>query len=126
MAAQGRLVGKMVIGQSGGPTVVINQSLVGAVLAARRQSSITGILGARHGIAGIMKEDFIDLTTQSIEQLELVASTPEALSTSYFTGSACLGISTMTLHSWGRLSPGRTFNKLIRFLQINEIKSAQL
>ena len=76
--AQGKLIGKMVIGQSGGPTVVINQSLVGAVLAARRQPNITGILGARHGIAGIMKEDFVDLTTQSVEQLELVATTPAA------------------------------------------------
>ena len=76
---QGKLIGKMVIGQSGGPTVVINQSLVGAVLAARRQANITGILGARHGIAGIMKEDFIDLTTQSLEQLELVATTPAAV-----------------------------------------------
>lgn len=73
-----KLSGKMVIGQSGGPTVVINQSLVGAVLTARRQANITGILGARHGIAGIMKEDFIDLATQSIEQLELVATTPAA------------------------------------------------
>jgi 6-phosphofructokinase len=73
-----QLVGKMVIGQSGGPTAVINQSLVGAVLAARKQVNITGILGAHHGIAGIMKEDFIDLTTQSIEQLELVAATPAA------------------------------------------------
>src|SRR3989339_2126788 len=78
MATKGKLVGKMVIGQSGGPTVVINQSLVGAVLTARRQSGITGILGARHGIAGIMKEDFIDLTKQSVEQLELVAATPAA------------------------------------------------
>ena len=75
---QGKLIGKMVIGQSGGPTAVINQSLVGAILAARRQPNITGILGARHGIAGIMKEDFIDLTTQSVEQLELVATTPAA------------------------------------------------
>ncbi|HXU92946.1 MAG TPA: 6-phosphofructokinase [Gallionella sp.] len=73
-----KLSGKMVIGQSGGPTVVINQSLVGAVLAARKQPNITGILGARHGIAGILKEDFIDLTTQSVEQLELVATTPAA------------------------------------------------
>ncbi|MFA6971238.1 MAG: 6-phosphofructokinase [Gallionella sp.] len=73
-----QLIGKMVIGQSGGPTAVINQSLVGAVLAARRHASITGILGAHHGIAGIMKEDFIDLTTQSVEQLELVAATPAA------------------------------------------------
>jgi 6-phosphofructokinase 1 len=72
------LKGKMVIGQSGGPTVVINQSLVGAILAARQQDAITGILGAHHGLAGIMNEDFIDLTTQSLEQLELVANTPAA------------------------------------------------
>ncbi|MES0372229.1 MAG: 6-phosphofructokinase [Mariprofundaceae bacterium] len=72
------LKGKMVIGQSGGPTAVINQSLVGAVLAARQQDAITGILGARHGIQGIMDENFIDLTTQSVEQLEDVAATPAA------------------------------------------------
>ncbi len=76
MATQ--LVGKMVIGQSGGPTAVINQSLVGAIMSARKQSNITGILGARHGIAGIMKEDFVDLSTQSQGQLELVANTPAA------------------------------------------------
>jgi len=68
----------MVIGQSGGPTAVINQSLVGAILVAREQKAITGILGARHGIAGIMGEDFIDLTTQSVDQLEQVANTPAA------------------------------------------------
>jgi len=72
------LTGKMVIGQSGGPTSVINQSLVGAVLAARKQANITGILGAKHGIAGIMKEDFIDLTTQSEDELEVLANTPAA------------------------------------------------
>jgi ATP-dependent phosphofructokinase / diphosphate-dependent phosphofructokinase len=72
------LKGKMVIGQSGGPTVVINQSLVGAVLAARKRAEITGILGACHGIAGIMNEDFVDLTTQSKGQLERVANTPAA------------------------------------------------
>ncbi|MDQ6957595.1 MAG: 6-phosphofructokinase [Mariprofundaceae bacterium] len=72
------LKGKMVIGQSGGPTAVINQSLVGAILTARGQDAITGILGARHGLAGIMNEDFVDLTTQSVEQLEQVANTPAA------------------------------------------------
>jgi len=72
------LKGKMVIGQSGGPTAVINQSLVGAVLVARGQEAITGILGARHGIQGIMDENFIDLTTQSDEQLEQVGNTPAA------------------------------------------------
>jgi len=72
------LKGKMVIGQSGGPTTVINQSLVGAVLAARKHADITGILGAKHGIAGIMNEDFIDLTKQSVEELECMANTPAA------------------------------------------------
>ncbi len=72
------LKGKMVIGQSGGPTAVINQSLVGAILAARKQETITGILGAKHGLKGIMEEDFIDLTTQSVAQLEEVATTPAA------------------------------------------------
>jgi len=72
------LKGKMVIGQSGGPTAVINQSLVGAILAAREQGAITGILGAKHGLKGIMEEDFIDLTTQPVTQLEEVANTPAA------------------------------------------------
>jgi len=72
------LTGKMVIGQSGGPTSVINQSLVGAILAAREQRNITGILGAKHGLAGIMNEDFIDLTLQSHEELEVLANTPAA------------------------------------------------
>ncbi len=57
---------------------MINQSLVGAILAARQQDAITGILGARHGIRGIMDENFIDLTMQSAEQLEQVANTPAA------------------------------------------------
>jgi len=72
------LKGNMVIGQSGGPTAVINQSLVGAILAARNHDVVTGILGARHGIQGIMDEDFADLTVQSPDQLEQVASTPAA------------------------------------------------
>ncbi|MDX8411531.1 MAG: 6-phosphofructokinase [Mariprofundaceae bacterium] len=72
------LKGNMVIGQSGGPTAVINQSLVGAILAAREHGAITGILGARHGLQGIMDESFTDLTRQSVEQLELVATTPAA------------------------------------------------
>jgi len=72
------LKGNMVIGQSGGPTAVINQSLVGAIIAARQADAIEKILGARHGIQGIMNEDFIDLTTQDEAQLEAVAATPAA------------------------------------------------
>lgn len=51
----------MVIAQSGGPSMVINQSLVGAVLAARASKRIGKILGARHGIDGILKGQYIDL-----------------------------------------------------------------
>ncbi|MDQ6979025.1 MAG: 6-phosphofructokinase [Mariprofundaceae bacterium] len=72
------LKGNMVIGQSGGPTAVINQSLVGAILAARQADAIEKILGAHHGLQGIMNEDFIDLTTQDEAQLEAVAATPAA------------------------------------------------
>ena len=48
------LKGKAVIGQSGGCTAVINQSLAGVVAAARASKHITGVLGSRHGIEGIL------------------------------------------------------------------------
>jgi 6-phosphofructokinase 1 len=70
--------GNIVVGQSGGPTAVINQSLVGIVLEARKHPSVGKVLGARHGIVGIMKEDFVDLSEQSETTLERVALTPAA------------------------------------------------
>lgn len=66
----------MVIAQSGGPSMVINQSLVGAVLAARRSDKIGKILGARHGIAGILADSYVDLRKPSVEKLEAIAATP--------------------------------------------------
>jgi 6-phosphofructokinase 1 len=66
----------MLIGQSGGPTVVINQSLVGAILQARRMKEIGGIYGALHGMKGILAEDFIDLRKENARTLERVANTP--------------------------------------------------
>ena len=67
--------GNMLIAQSGGPSMVINQSLVGAVLEARKHESIRGIYGARHGIKGILAEDFLDLRKQTGSILEAVAAT---------------------------------------------------
>jgi 6-phosphofructokinase len=72
------LKGNMLIGQSGGPTVVINQSLVGAVLEARWHSAIRGIYGVRHGMKGILEEAFIDLRRETKANLEAVAGTPAA------------------------------------------------
>ena len=53
----------MVIAQSGGPSMVINASLVGAVVAAKEdgKAQIGKIYGARHGIQGILAGDYIDL-----------------------------------------------------------------
>ncbi len=70
--------GNAVIGQSGGPTCVINQSLVGVIEQARKSDVIENLYGARHGVNGIMKEDFIDLFKESQETLEKVAITPSA------------------------------------------------
>jgi 6-phosphofructokinase 1 len=70
--------GKILVAQGGGPTAVINQSLVGVVLEARRHSGITRVYGARHGVRGIVDEDFVDLTQETSHNLELVAATPAA------------------------------------------------
>jgi 6-phosphofructokinase 1 len=68
--------GKILVAQGGGPTAVINQSLVGAVLEARRFGQIGQVYGARHGVRGIVNEDFVDLTQETQANLELVARTP--------------------------------------------------
>ena len=68
----------MVIAQSGGPSMVINQSLVGAVMAARGSESIGRIYGAVHGIDGILFEQFVDLRKIPAKHLEAVAATPSS------------------------------------------------
>ncbi len=68
----------MVIAQSGGPSMVINESLVGAVLEARKSSRIGKILGARHGIVGILSDDYVDLRKPSVAKLEAIAETPSS------------------------------------------------
>jgi 6-phosphofructokinase len=68
--------GNAVIGQSGGPTAVINQSLVGVIETLKGCRSIPKILGARHGVSGMVKNDFIDLKKVSKTQLERIAGTP--------------------------------------------------
>ncbi|MBO4288330.1 MAG: 6-phosphofructokinase [Kiritimatiellae bacterium] len=70
--------GNMLIAQSGGPSMVINQSLVGAVLAAKANKAVGKIYGALHGIQGILDEDFIDLRKETKARLEAVAATPSS------------------------------------------------
>jgi 6-phosphofructokinase 1 len=68
----------LVVGQSGGPTAVINQSLIGVVEEALKSDAIEHIYGARHGVVGILGEDFINLKDQNRQTLEDVAQTPSA------------------------------------------------
>lgn len=70
--------GKILVAQGGGPTAVINQSLVGVVLEARRFRNVTRIYGALHGVRGIINEEFVDLTQETSHNLELVAATPSS------------------------------------------------
>ncbi len=72
------LRGNALIGQSGGPTVVINESLVGIVRAARRSTAIPRVLGAVHAVKGILGEQFVDLTAEDEAVLDAVARTPAA------------------------------------------------
>ena len=68
----------MLIAQSGGPTVVINQSLVGAVLEAKKHKEIKKIFGSLHGLKGILEENLCDLSKETTANLELVAGTPSS------------------------------------------------
>ena len=70
-------IGKAVIGQSGGPTAVINRSLVGFIKEAINQE-YEEVLGARHGLSGMLSGDFVDLSKLSDSQLYGIAKTPAA------------------------------------------------
>ena len=68
----------IVIAQGGGPTAVINQTLCGAILAARRHDPSLRILGARYGVRGLTTGDVVDLTAIPEDQLRRLANTPNS------------------------------------------------
>ena len=75
--------GTAVIAQSGGPTPVINASLLGVIEEAKKNPQISALYGARFGINGIMHEDFVDLFAQSRNTIDSLKYTPSsALGTS--------------------------------------------
>ena len=69
---------KVLVAQGGGPTAVINQSLVGAVLEARKYHTFDLVDGAYHGVRGIVDEEFLDLTQETSHNLEMVGHTPSS------------------------------------------------
>lgn len=70
--------GNVVIGQSGGPTNVINQSMVGVVETLRGQPGIGKILGAVHAVRGILNDEFVELQDIPQDRLDRIAQTPSA------------------------------------------------
>ena len=69
---------KILVAQGGGPTAVINQSLAGVVLEARKFGDVSRVYGAHHGVRGIVNEDLLDLTQETSHNLEMVANTPSS------------------------------------------------
>lgn len=70
--------GALLVGQSGGPTAVINSSLVGVVHEALASPQIGSILGARFGIEGVLADDLVDLRAEAPATLEALRRTPAA------------------------------------------------
>lgn len=78
MAKQAAMQGHVLIGQSGGPTAVINASLVGAIHEAQRIDAVDGIYGALNGIEGALNRRIVDLRRESAETLNQLLNTPSA------------------------------------------------
>ncbi len=70
--------GNALIGQSGGPTAVINQSVAGVIIEAMMQKPVINIYGSLYGIRGVIDQDLIDLGAQSADTIDMVAKTTGA------------------------------------------------
>jgi 6-phosphofructokinase len=72
------LVGNLLVGQSGGPTAVINASLAGVLQEAGKHECIEEIYGGLNGILGILNEELIDINEQKAKTIEGLRHTPAA------------------------------------------------
>jgi 6-phosphofructokinase 1 len=70
------LEGNCLIGQSGGPTAVINASIAGAITEALNHECIEEIYGCLNGVLGILNEDLIDLAEESQQTIRALEYTP--------------------------------------------------
>jgi 6-phosphofructokinase 1 len=72
------LVGNLVVGQSGGPTAVINASIAGVIREAGKHECIEEIYGGLNGIFGILQEDLIDINEEKTKAIDGLKFTPAA------------------------------------------------
>ena len=78
------LKGALIIGQSGGPTSVINASAYGVIRTALDSDCITAVYGAEHGIKGVLADRLFDMSMEDPKELELLyflASSPNQVFT---------------------------------------------
>ncbi len=73
-----KLTGACIIGQSGGPTAVINASAQGVIQTALKSECITRVLGAAHGIKGVLEDKLYDMSQEDPAELELMKFTPSS------------------------------------------------
>ena len=73
-----QLKGACVIGQSGGPTSVINASAYGVIRTALDCPDITAVYGMAHGIKGMLNDQLYDMSLEDAKELELLLNTPSS------------------------------------------------
>ena len=78
MATDTVLKGACIIGQSGGPTAVINASAYGAIRAGLDSDCITKVYGAAHGIKGVLEDKLYVMDEEDPEELRLLLHTPSS------------------------------------------------
>ncbi|MCK5850994.1 MAG: diphosphate--fructose-6-phosphate 1-phosphotransferase [Kiritimatiellae bacterium] len=99
------LKGNLIVGQSGGPTSVINASLAGVIVEAQKQKSIHEIYGMQFAIEGLLHENLTKLTGLKQEKLEKLKQTP----------SSALGSSRLKLQN-------EHFSTILEILKKNDIR----
>lgn len=73
-----KIKGNLIVGQSGGPTAVINSSLCGVIQEAQKHSQIQNIYGMLNGVQGLLEGKIIDLGRQKTSIIEGLKRTPAA------------------------------------------------
>ena len=66
------LKGALIIGQSGGPTAVINSSALGVIATGLDNPNITRVLGAANGIRGVLEDRLYDMSQEDRAELDLL------------------------------------------------------
>ena len=101
-----KLTGSCIIGQSGGPTAVINASAQGVIQTALKADCITRVLGAAHGIKGVLDDKLYDMSQEDPAELDLLQYTPSSALGSCRYKLADPDVDDTDRCSWCAASPG--------------------